>query len=77
MVNLPISLISEAKFNNLIRTIAWALDIEHEDESKAKVDLLMAKSITPSLEPTMQEPYESKLNKVYAEYQSKIESLLL
>ena len=73
LVDLPITLQSEYRFNNLIRTIAWALDIEPDEEDPnpeadtGEVDLIMAKGCSPDLEDEeLKVQYEEKINYVYA-----------
>ena len=79
LCNLPSILNSEAKFNNLINTMAWALDLENDgEEGETNVDLVMSKTVTPDLaDEEMKEEYETKLNAVYAEYVEKVESLII
>ena len=64
---------SEAKFNNLICSLAWALEIEQDG---TKVDLLMSKATTLDLADELKDKYAAKLSTVYDEYVSRVENSL-
>lgn len=70
--NCPVKLPNEVKFNNLICSLEWALDIEQAD----KMDLIMAKSMHLDLADELKTKFDTKIGYVYAEYQEKVESLI-
>lgn len=77
LVDQPVTLENEKKFKNLINTIAWALEIENEEEGETTVDLVMSRGTTPDFaDEEMKQEYEAQLKKVVAEYEEKVESLL-
>ena len=74
LVNMHVYLDSEAKFINLINSLAWCQDIQFEEEDgSTKVDLILLKQITPDICDELKDLYHDKLDSVYAEYQEKVE----